>query len=96
MLTRLLSLLTSTQKDIRAILEKAITNLSELSNQVEPLVVFFTEILEGINHTADTELKAFLRPITSGITEGSSPDEVEALRVSQSSKKVGRIVLLIQ
>lgn len=80
------------QKDIMAILEKATTHLTELKDQVEQLVDFFTEILQGITHTVDEDLEAFLRPIINGITEGSSPEEVEALKISQARKKVGQIL----
>jgi hypothetical protein len=70
------------------ILDNSTRELGNLKDQVEPLVDFFKEILQGISHTVDEDLQNFLRPIVNGITEGSSPEEVQAIRVSQASKKV--------
>ncbi len=70
------------------ILNNSTRELATLKGLVEPLVDFFMEILQGISHTVDEDLEAFLRPIVNGMTHGASPEEVEAIRIGQSSKKV--------
>jgi hypothetical protein len=72
-----------------AILDNSTKNLSRLKEQIEPLVDFFKSILGDIDHNVDENLEAFLRPIVNGITEGSNPEEIEAINISRRSKEVG-------
>jgi hypothetical protein len=72
-----------------AILDNSTKNLGKLKEQIEPLVDFFKSILGEIDHNVDQNLEAFLRPIVHGITEGSNPEEIEAINMSRRSKEVG-------
>jgi hypothetical protein len=70
------------------ILDESINHLGRLKDQVEPLVDFFQNIVGEIDHNIDQNLEDFLRPINQGITEGSNPNEVEAINLSRRSKEV--------
>ena len=72
-----------------AILDNSTQNLGKLKEQIEPLVDFFKSVLGDIDHNVDENLAAFLRPIENGITEGSNPEEIEAINISRRSKEVG-------
>ena len=76
------------------ILDESTRQLRKLKEQIEPLVDFFQNILTDIENNVEENLEAFLRPIVQGITEGSSPDEVEAVKISRRSKEVRRLTLL--
>jgi hypothetical protein len=62
------------------ILDESTRQLGKLK---EPLVEFFKNILTGIENNVGENLEAFLRPILQGITEGSSPEEVDAIMISR-------------
>ena len=70
------------------ILDESTHQLGRLKEQIEPLVLFFDNILVEIDRTVETDLEAFLRPIINGIKEGETPGEVEAVRLGRTSKKV--------
>jgi len=70
------------------ILENSTKNLGKLKEQIEPLVDFFKSVLGDIDHNIDENLEAFLRPIRNGITEGPSPEEIEAINIRAKSKEV--------
>jgi len=76
-------------RDIMTILENSAHHLGTLKDQIEPLLKFFKEDLEqGIGHTADEDVKAFLRPIENRLKEHSNnPDDAEAFRLSKRSKE---------
>lgn len=71
------------------ILDESTRQLGKLKEQIEPLVDFFNNILTDIENNVEENLEAFLRPIVQGITEGCSPEEVDAIRISRRSKEVG-------
>ena len=71
-----------------AILDKSTRRLGELKDKIEPLVEFFTAMLEEIRQNVEGGLGDFLRPIENGITVGKTLEEVEAINMSQKSKKV--------
>lgn len=75
-------------RDIMTILENSSHHLGALKDQIEPLLIFFKDHLEqGIGHTAENDVKAFLRPIQNRLKENSnSPNDVEAFRLSKKSK----------
>jgi hypothetical protein len=75
-----------------AILDNSTKNLGRLKEQVEPLVDFFKNVLGEIDNNVDQHLEAFLRPVINGITEGSNPEEVQAINVSRRSKEVSAVV----
>lgn len=79
------------------ILENSSHHLGALKDQIEPLLKFFKEDLEqGIGHTAEEDVQAFLRPIQNRLKEDSgSPNDVEAFRLSKKSKDVRTYVLLL-
>lgn len=62
--------------------------LGDLKKKIEKLVEFFQNMLEEIRDNVEAGLQDFLRPIESGITEGKTPEEVEAINESQRSKRV--------
>lgn len=72
------------------ILENSSRHLGALKDQIEPLLNFFKEDLEqGIGHTAEEDVQAFLRPIQNRLKEDSgSPSDVKAFRLSKLSKDV--------
>lgn len=72
------------------ILENSSRHLGALKDQIEPLLNFFKEDLEqGIGHTAEEDVQAFLRPIQDRLKEDSgSPTDVKAFRLSKLSKDV--------
>ena len=69
------------------ILDESTRQLGKLKEQIEPLVDF-KNILTDIENNVEENLEAFLRPIMQGITEGRSPEEVDAIRISRRSKEV--------
>ncbi|OCL11172.1 hypothetical protein AOQ84DRAFT_287772 [Glonium stellatum] len=79
--------LTYLQTAIMEILDESTRQLGKLKGQIEPLVDFFKSILSDIHNNVEDNLEAFLRPIIQGITEGSNPEECEAIRISGRSKE---------
>lgn len=73
-----------------AILDNSTRELGNLKDKIEPLVEFFQTMLKEIQENVDGSLRDFLRPIENGITEGNTPEEVEAIRVSRKSKQVSQ------
>lgn len=67
------------------ILDESTRQLGKLK---EPLVEFFKNILTDIENNVGENLEVFLRPILQGITEGSSPEEVDAIMISRRRKEV--------
>jgi hypothetical protein len=81
-------LLTSFEEGIMEILEESTHQLGMLKEQIEPLVLFFDNILVEIDKTVEKDLESFLRPITNGIKFGANPDQVQAVELGRTSKKV--------
>ncbi|CAM1508181.1 Fc.00g050290.m01.CDS01 [Cosmosporella sp. VM-42] len=74
-------------KNIMTILNDSIHQLGRLKEQLEPLVLFFHNILVEIERTVKIDLEALLRPITNGTKEGDTPNKVEAVKLGSISKK---------
>ncbi|KAM7198901.1 hypothetical protein V8F20_005968 [Naviculisporaceae sp. PSN 640] len=69
------------------ILDNSSRDLGDLKDKIEDLVGFFQTMLREIQENVDGNLGDFLRPIENGMTHGSTPEEVEALRVSRKGKQ---------
>jgi ABC-type transporter Mla subunit MlaD len=71
------------------ILDKSSHQLGELKTHVTNLVKFFNDVLKDVEHTVNTDIENFLRPIKNGIEESSTDaKEVEQIRLGKASKKV--------
>jgi hypothetical protein len=81
-------LLTSFKENIMEILDQSTHQLGMLKEQIEPLVLFFDNILVEIDKTVEKDVESFLRPITNGIRFGANPDEAGAIELGRTSKKV--------
>ncbi|KAG7287629.1 hypothetical protein NEMBOFW57_007142 [Staphylotrichum longicolle] len=82
---------------ILAILENSSRELGHLKEKIEKLVEFFQQMLVEIQDNVEIGLQDFLRPIENGIKEGKTPEQVEAIKVSDKSKrKIMSSALLMQ
>jgi hypothetical protein len=70
------------------ILDVSTHQLGKLKEQIEPLVLFFNTILADMGTTFDIHIKNFLGSIERGIKPGAGVDEIEAVKIGATSKKV--------